>query len=78
MPTKIRTGDHVQIRYENRTVDGECRLVSRNGKNMMLTFPASSPLGDYFGMMPVLEDCGHFRELIKRRPVEVTVRGLKG
>jgi len=75
MPLKIKTGDHVQISYENRTVEGECRLASANGKNMMLVFPERSPLGDYFGTMPVLEDRGVFRDLIKRRPV--TVRGLK-
>jgi hypothetical protein len=44
---------------------------------MMLTFPATSPLGDYFGTMPVLEDRGALRDLIKRRPVEVTVRDVK-
>jgi hypothetical protein len=77
MLAKIRTADHVQIRYENRTVEGECRLASANGKNMLLTFPATSPLGDYFGTMPVLEDRRGLRDLINRRPVEVTVRGVK-
>jgi hypothetical protein len=75
MPRKIKTGDQVQISYENRTVDGECRLASANGKNLMLVFPTM--LGDYFGLMPVLEDRGTLRDLIKRRPVEVTVRGFK-
>lgn len=63
------------IRYERRTVEGRCRLASANGKNLMLVFP--SMLGDYFGLMPVLEDRGTLRDLIKRRPVEVTVLGLK-
>jgi hypothetical protein len=72
---KIRTGDQVSISYENRTVQGECRLASANGKNMMLTFPQTPPLGDYFGLMPVLQDDqGVLRDLIQRRQVRVTVR----
>jgi hypothetical protein len=31
------------------------------GKNLMLVFPTM--LGDYFGLMPVLEDRGSFRDL---------------
>ena len=75
MPHKIRIGDHVLIKYERRIVEGECRLASPNGKNLMLVFPTM--LGDYFGLMPVLEDRGMLRDLIRRRPVEVTVRSLK-
>jgi len=75
MPLKIRRGDRVQIDYDNHTVEGECRLASANGKNMILTFPEMPPLGDYFGLMPVLQDDrGVLRDLIQRRQVRVTVR----
>jgi hypothetical protein len=75
MAPKIQTGQKVEISYENRTVQGQVRLASANGKNMILSFPAASPLGDYLESIPVLEDGGVFRDLIKRRPV--TVRGVK-
>ncbi len=57
--------------------EGECRLASRNGKSMMLTFPASPPLGDYFGTMPDLEDRGHLRDLIKRSRSKSTSVALR-
>jgi hypothetical protein len=74
MPLKIRTGDQVLIKYENRIVEGECRLASANGRNLLLAFPEARPLCDYFGLLPVLEDRGALRDLIKRRPVEITRR----
>jgi hypothetical protein len=43
---KIRTGDRVEIGYENRVASGQVRLASTNGKNMMLVFPQTPPLGD--------------------------------
>jgi hypothetical protein len=49
---KLKTGDKVWIRFEDRSVPGEIILASDNGRSLMLGFEAI--IDGHVGRMPVL------------------------
>ena len=65
------TGDKVSITFHDRTVQGEVKLASGNGRSIFLAFEAI--LGGYVGQMPVFRDeDGRYRDLLTQN--EVTLR----
>jgi hypothetical protein len=69
----MKTGDKVEIKHGDTTVDGLVVLASSNGKSLMLSFEAI--LSGHVGMMPVLQaDDGVYRSIITGE--EVSLRKL--
>jgi hypothetical protein len=65
----FKTGDHVGLTFESRTVKAKVVLASPNGKSLMLSFDAL--LGGYVGQMPVIWVDGGFRDLITSQLVTI-------
>jgi hypothetical protein len=62
----MRTGDKVEIKHGDTTVDGLVVLASSNGKSLMLSFAAI--LNGHVGTMPVLQDdAGVYRSIVTGR-----------
>lgn len=62
-------GEMVRVTYLGRTVEAEIILASSNGRSLMLQFDAI--LGNYVGMMPVLEVDGLYHDLLTSNEVSI-------
>jgi hypothetical protein len=68
----MKSGDHVWIGCDDRTVEGTILLASENGNSLMLGFEAI--LSGHVGMMPVLLEDGVYRSVVTGEAVAVVPR----
>ncbi len=73
-PLFVLAGTPVWLRMQgdDRQIAAEVGMASTNGLALALVFDGL--IGGYAGMMPIGWDDGRYVDLIRRRPVTVTVR----
>jgi hypothetical protein len=69
---KFKTGDQVWVGCDDRTVEGEVILASKNGRSLILGFEAI--LDGCVGKMPVMETDGVYRNILTGQAIAVAAR----